>query len=44
MAKQEQLQFFCILKEEKMDFEILVEKIFLEFVQENENKSKPSNP
>ncbi len=43
MAKQEQLQFFCILKEEKMDFEILVEKIFSEFIQENENKSKSSN-
>lgn len=44
MAKQEQLQFFCILKEQKIDFQALVEKIFLEFIQENENKSKSSNP
>lgn len=44
MAKQEQLQFFCIFKEEKIDFQQLVEKIFIEFIQEKENKNKSSKP
>ena len=39
MAKQEQLQFFCIFKEEKIDFHTLLEKVFIEFIQENKNKS-----
>lgn len=42
MAKQEQLQFFCIFKEEKIDFQPLVEKIFIEFIQEKENKNIPA--
>lgn len=42
MAKQEQLQFFCAFKEEKIDFQQLVEKIFIEFIQEKENKNKSS--
>lgn len=44
MAKQEQLQFSCIFKEEKIDFQPLVEKIFIEFIQEKENKNKSSRP
>ena len=44
MAKQEQLQFFCTFKEEKIDFQPLVEKIFIEFIQEKENKNKSSKP
>ena len=44
MAKQEELQFFCIFKEEKIDFQPLVEKIFIEFIQEKENKKKSSRP
>ena len=39
MAKQEQLQFFCIFKEEKFDFQTLLEKVFIEFIQEKENKN-----
>lgn len=39
MAKQEQLQFFYIFKKEKIDFQTLVEKIFIEFIQEKENKN-----
>ena len=39
MAKQEQLQFFCIFKKEKIDFQTLLEKVFIEFIQENKNKS-----
>ena len=42
MAKQEKLQFFCTFKDEKIDFQTLVEKIFLEFIQEKENKNRPS--
>ena len=42
MAKQEQLQFFCIFKEEKIDFQTLLEKIFIEFIQEKENKNIPA--
>lgn len=44
MAKQEQLQFFCIFKEEQIDFQPLVEKIFIEFIQEKENKNKSFKP
>ena len=44
MAKQEQLQFFCIFKEEKIDFQTLLEKVFIEFIQEKENKNKFSKP
>lgn len=44
MAKQEELQFFCIFKEEKIDFQTLLEKIFIEFIQEKENKNKSSKP
>ena len=39
MAKQEELQFFCIFKEEKIDFQTLLEKVFIEFIQEKENKN-----
>ena len=42
MAKQEQLQFFCIFKKEKIDFQTLLEKVFIEFIQEKENKKKSS--
>ena len=43
MDRQEQLIFFSKFKEEKIDFEILLETIFLEFIQENENKDLYSN-
>ena len=43
MDKKEQLNFFSTFKEEKIDFEILLETIFLEFIQENENKDLFSN-
>lgn len=43
MNKQEQLKFFSTFKEEKIDFEILLENIFLEFIQEKENKNSYSN-
>ena len=42
MAKRKQLQFFCTFKEEKIDFQTLIEKIFIEFIQEKENKNKSS--
>ena len=38
MDKQEQLNFFSTYKEENIDFEILLENIFLEFIQEKENE------
>ena len=44
MDKQEQLIFFSTFKEEKIDFKILLENIFLEFIQEKENKKKSSRP
>ena len=43
MDKQEQLIFFSTFKEEKIDFEILLENIFLEFIQEKENENLYSN-
>lgn len=43
MDKQEQLNFFSIFKEEKNDFETLLESIFLEFIQEKENAKLYSN-
>ena len=43
MDKQEQLIFFSAFKEEKIDFEILLENIFLEFIQEKENENSSSN-
>jgi len=43
MKKQEQLNFFSTYKEEKIDFEILIENIFLEFIQEKENEKLYSN-
>jgi len=42
MDRQEQLKFFTTFKEEKIDFEILLEKIFLEFIQEKENENSYS--
>ena len=39
MDKKEQLIFFSTFKEEKIDFEILLENIFLEFIQEKENEN-----
>lgn len=42
MAKQEQLQFFCIFKEEKINFQTLIEKVFIEFIQEKKNKNNSS--
>ena len=44
MANQEKLQFFCTFKEEKIDFQTLLEKVFIEFIQEKENKKKSSKP
>lgn len=43
MDKQEQLIFFSTYKEEKIDFGILLENIFLEFIQEKENEKLYSN-
>lgn len=43
MNKQEQLKFFNTFKEENIDFEILLENIFLEFIQEKENENLYSN-
>lgn len=43
MDKQEQLNFFSAYKEEKIDFETLLENIFLEFIQEKENKNSYLN-
>ena len=43
MDKQEQLKFFNTFKEEKIDFEILLESIFLDFIQEKENSKLYSN-
>ncbi len=43
MDKQEKLKFFSSFKEEKIDFEALLENIFLEFIQEKENKNFNSN-
>lgn len=43
MKKQEQLNFFSTFKEEKIDFETLLENIFLEFIQEKENEKLYSN-
>ena len=43
MDKQEQLNFFSTYKEEKIDFEVLLENIFLEFIQEKENEDLCSN-
>ena len=43
MDKQEQLKFFNTFKEDKIDFEILLESIFLEFIQEKENENLYSN-
>lgn len=43
MDKQEQLKFLSTFKEDKIDFEILLENIFLEFIQEKENENSYSN-
>ena len=43
MDKQEQLILFSTFKDEKIDFEILLENIFLEFIQEKENENLYSN-
>ena len=43
MDKQEQLNFFNTFKEHNIDFEILLENIFLEFIQEKENENLYSN-
>lgn len=40
MAKQEKNQFFCTFKDEKIDFQTLIEKIFIEFIQEKENNNE----
>lgn len=39
MVKQEKMQFFCIFNDEKIDFQTLIEKIFIEFIQEKENNN-----
>ena len=38
MKKQEQLKFFTMFKEDKIDFETLLENVFLEYIQEKENE------
>ena len=43
MDKQEQLKFFTAFEEEKIDFETLLESVFLEFIQEKENENLYSN-
>lgn len=43
MNKQEKMQFFCTFKDEKIDFQTLIEKIFIEFIQEKANNSMNSN-
>ena len=43
MNKQEKLKIFSTFKEEKIDFETLLENIFLEFIQEKENAKSYSN-
>ena len=43
MKRQEQLNFLTTFKEEKIDFEILLDSIFLEFIQEKENEKLHSN-
>ena len=43
MDKQEHLKFFNTFKEDKIDFAILLENIFLEFIQEKENENLCSN-
>lgn len=43
MDKQKPLVFLSTFKEENIDFEILLEKIFLEFIQEKENEKLYSN-
>jgi len=43
MDKQKQMEFFSTFREEKIDFEILLENIFLEFIQEKENENLYSN-
>lgn len=40
MANKEQLQFWCTFKDEKIDFQTLIKKIFIEFIQEEENNNK----
>ena len=44
MNKQEQLKFFTIFKEDKIDFETLLENVFLEYIQEKENENVCHNP
>lgn len=44
MNKQEQLKFFTIFKEDKINFETLLENVFLEYIQEKENESVCHNP
>ena len=44
MGKQEKMEFFCTFKNEKIDFQTLIKKIFIEFIQEEENNNKsPKN-
>ena len=43
MDKQERLKFFNTFKEDNIDFEILLENNFLEFIQEKENEKLYSN-
>ena len=43
MERQEQLKFFNTFKEENIDFENLLENIFLEFIHEKENEKLYSN-
>lgn len=43
MERQEQLKFFTTFKEDKIDFEILLDNVFLEFIHEKENENLYSN-
>lgn len=40
MAKQEKMQIFCTFNDEKIDFQTLIEKIFIGLIQEKENNDE----
>lgn len=37
MNNEKELNYYCIFKEEKIEFQTLLEKIFLEYLQEKTN-------
>ncbi len=44
MAKQEKMQIFCTFNDEKIDFQTLIEKIFIGLIQEKENNNESPKP